>query len=279
MARAAHTRGGPNIRRFDPRTMGDRKTAVIIGKRGTGKSVLAKDLMSYKQHLPAGVVMSGTEEGNGFYGKWIPSIFVYNQFDPDVVERVIEVQKAAIARDNKDGVTRRHDMFMIMDDCMYDRSVLREKCMRQVFMNGRHWHISLLLTAQYMMDMPPDIRTNVDYVFVLRENVIQNRRKLYDSFFGVFPTFPDFCAAMDACTEDNNCMVLDNTCSSNRLEDCIFFYKASMEHAGLRLCAPAAWALHDRHFDPRHEEPRRTVRLTAAPPRRRPAARKKPPTR
>jgi ABC-type phosphate/phosphonate transport system ATPase subunit len=40
---------------------------VLIGKRDTGKSFLVRDLLYYQQEIPIGTVISGTEEGNGFY--------------------------------------------------------------------------------------------------------------------------------------------------------------------------------------------------------------------
>ena len=43
---------------------------VLIGKRDTGKSFLVRDLLYYQQEIPIGTVISGTEEGNGFYAKW-----------------------------------------------------------------------------------------------------------------------------------------------------------------------------------------------------------------
>ena len=55
---------------------------------------------------------------------------------------------------------------------------------REIFMNGRHRHVTLVIAVQYVMDMPPDLRTQVDYVFALRENVIKNRERLYRQFFG-----------------------------------------------------------------------------------------------
>jgi hypothetical protein len=61
------------------------------------------------------------------------------------------------------------------------------------------------------------------YVFVLRENVIQNRERLYKAFFGVFPTFDMFCQVMNSCTENYECLVLDNTCKTNRIQDMVFF--------------------------------------------------------
>ena len=44
---------------------------VLIGKRDTGKSFLVRDLLYYQQEIPIGTVISGTEEGNGFYGKLV----------------------------------------------------------------------------------------------------------------------------------------------------------------------------------------------------------------
>ena len=56
---------------FNPReAMGP--VVVLIGRRCTGKSFLVKDLLFYHQDIPIGVVIAGTEEGNGFYGKLVP---------------------------------------------------------------------------------------------------------------------------------------------------------------------------------------------------------------
>lgn len=242
------------IRKFDPRQLGDDKTVVILGRRGTGKSVLVKDLMSHKRHIPVGVVMSGTEEGNGFFGTWIPDSYIYNEFSKDLVERVIKTQKDLVRRDTEAGHRRKHSTFMILDDCMYDKTVMKQKCMRQLFMNGRHWDLLIMITAQYMMDMGPDIRNNIDWVFVLRDNIGANRKRLYDNFFGMFPSFQDFCNVMDRCTENNMCLVLHNSSKSNKIEDCVYYYKASTNHDGLRLCAPSAWDLHAKLYNPRYDD-------------------------
>ena len=247
--------GNMRIARFDPTTLKDRKTVVIIGKRGSGKSILVKDLMSYKRNLPTGVVMSGTEEGNGFFGTWIPDLFIFNEFDPGVVERVLDQQKRLVKRDKRNQTEGAHDMFLILDDCLYDRGVMRKKCMRELFMNGRHFHVFVVITAQYLMDVPPDIRENVDYVIVLQEDILASRIKLWRNFFGVFHKFEDFNAVMDACTADNRCLVLDTTCKSGKgPESKVFHYKASTRHDDLRMCAPLVWKKHTRHYDPEYDD-------------------------
>lgn len=65
--------------------------------------------------------------------------------------------------------------------------------MRYVFMNGRHLNILTLITMQYALGVPPNLRTNIDYVFILRENIYANRKRIYEQYAGMFPTFDMFC--------------------------------------------------------------------------------------
>lgn len=232
------------LKKFNPASMADDKVCVFIGKRGTGKSTLITDIMYHKRHIPAGVVMSATEDGNHHYKSFIPDLFIYGDYDREAIERVLDRQKNISTR----GQTP-PGAFLLLDDCMYDRRFMKDTCIRQCFMNGRHWKIFFMLSMQYCMDLSPDLRANVDYVFILRENIVQNREKLYKSFFGIFPNFNTFQKVMDACTENYECLVLDNTSKSNRIEDCVFWYKAAIRK-NFRCCAPQLWALHKQRYDP-----------------------------
>ena len=236
------------IRKFDPRTIGEHRVILIIGKRNTGKSVLAKDLLYHVRRMPVGVVMSGTEEGNGFFKEMVPDLFVYGDYDVGIVQRIVQRQRK-LAKDKAPN----SGTFVVLDDCMYDKRIVRDTVMRQIFMNGRHWNIFLILTAQYAMDLPPDIRANVDYVFVLRENIIQNRERLYKNFFGIFPTFDMFCQVMDQCTENYECLVLDNTAKSNKIEDVVFWYRGK-DRGKFRMGSDSFWEHHRQHYNPRYDD-------------------------
>jgi hypothetical protein len=56
----------------------------------------------------------------------------------------------------------------------------------------------------------------------------------------MFPTFEMFCDFMDQCTENYEGLVICNNVSSNKLEDQVFWYKAS-EHPPFRLCDASLW--------------------------------------
>ena len=220
---------------------------VLIGRRDTGKSYLVKDLLYYKQDIPVGTVMSGTEEGNGFYGSLVPKLFIHNEYNTAIIDNVLKRQRQVLkevkAEINSYGKTNIDPRtFVILDDCLYDSKWARDKLMRLLFMNGRHWKIMLVITMQYPLGVPPVLRTNIDYVFILREPYIANRRRIYENYAGMFPTFESFCQVMDQCTENYECLVINNNSKSNDLKDQVFWYKAD-GHPDFKLGSKKFWDL------------------------------------
>jgi hypothetical protein len=220
---------------------------VLIGRRDTGKSFLVKDLLYYQQDIPIGTVISGTEEGNGFYGRMVPKLFIHNEYNSGIIENILKRQKHVfkeIKKEekiyNKSSIDPR--TFVILDDCLYDNTWIRDKLMRALFMNGRHWKIMLIITMQYPLGIPPSLRTNIDFVFILREPYITNRKRIYDNYAGMFPTFEAFCQVMDQCTENYECLVINNNSKSNKLQDQVFWYKAD-SHSDFKLGSKQFWLL------------------------------------
>ena len=85
-------------------------------------------------------------------------------------------------------------------------------------------------------------------MFILRENYLANRKRLYDNYAGMFPSFEIFCQVMDQCTENFECLVINNNAKSNKLEDQVFWYKAS-PHDDFRIGAREFWEHHSNNFD------------------------------
>jgi hypothetical protein len=231
---------------------------VLIGKRDTGKSFLVRDLLYYQQEIPIGTVISGTEEGNGFYGKMVPKLFVHNEYNTAIIENILKRQRTVLKQIKKEMETYKRSTidpraFVILDDCLYDNTWARDKMMRLLFMNGRHWKVMLVITMQYPLGIPPTLRTNIDYVFILRENYIANRRRIYENYAGMFPTFESFCQVMDQCTENYECLVINNNSKSNKLHDQVFWYKAD-NHGDFRLGSKEFWELSKGMTDDDEEE-------------------------
>jgi hypothetical protein len=231
---------------------------VLIGKRDTGKSFLVRDLLFYQQAIPIGTVISGTEEGNGFYGSMVPKLFVHNEYNTAIIVNILKRQRTVLKQIKKEMETYKRTTidpraFVILDDCLYDATWTRDKMMRLLFMNGRHWKIMLVITMQYPLGIPPTLRTNIDYVFILRENYIANRKRIYENYAGMFPTFESFCQVMDQCTENYECLVINNNSKSNKLHDQVFWYKAD-SHGDFRLGSKEFWELSKGIKDEDEEE-------------------------
>ena len=239
---------------------------VLIGRRDTGKSYLVRDLLYYHQDIPIGTVISGTEAGNGFYGSMVPKLFIHDEYNAAIIENILKRQKIVLKQVKKEKEAYGRSSidpraFVILDDCLYDNSWAREKLMRLLFMNGRHWKIMLVITMQYPLGVPPNLRTNIDYTFILREPYLTNRKRIYENYAGMFPTFESFCQVMDQCTENYECLVISNNAKSNKLDDQIFWYKAT-GHNDFKLGAKEFWDIskdigsddEEEMFDPKKSQ-------------------------
>lgn len=231
---------------------------VFIGRRRTGKSTLVRDLLFHHQDIPCGTVISGTEESNSFYGKMIPPIFINGEYNPMILATFVKRQKMMIMRMKKDeeqGIRSRLDprSFMILDDCMYDDSWTRDKNILYLFLNGRHLKAFFIITMQYPLGIQPALRTNVDYTFILREPFASNRKRIYENYASAFPSFEFFCQIMDQCTQNFECLVIDNTSQTGKLEDSVFWYKAEI-HPDFRIGAPQFWEHSAKYYRDKEEE-------------------------
>ena len=210
------------------RLCGSSPTILIIGGRGKGKSTVAKAIMRALQDVPSGVVFSGTESSNQFYSEIVPPLFTFDSFDKHALNNIVKAQKKS---------DKSNDVFVLLDDMMYDPGFLRQSLMRSIFLNGRHYRITLMVTTQYAIDVPCALRGNVDYVFLMRENNLQTIQKLFKNFGGMFPNHNIFNQALRACTEGFGSLVIDNT------KEAVGKFRVDMdeEKKKFRMFSPSVW--------------------------------------
>ena len=80
------------LKKFDISKIEDDAVMAFIGRRRTGKSVIVKDILYHKRHIPFGTVISGTEAGNGFYGNHIPKLFIHDEYNTAIIENILKRQ-------------------------------------------------------------------------------------------------------------------------------------------------------------------------------------------
>ena len=217
--------------------------------RNTGKTTLITSLLHEKGHIfPVGQVMSGTEDSNGHYGRIFPPLFVYNALDKTKIEDFIRRQKIA-----KQHLPNPWSI-LLLDDCTDDPKIFSDPMFQGIFKNGRHWKMLFILSLQYGLDIKPVIRTNVDGTFILRESNLRNRRCLWENYAGVFPDFDQFCQVLDQITDDYTALYVHNATISNKIEDCVFWYKAKMIPPDFRIGSADYWEFNDERHDTEKEK-------------------------
>ena len=219
------------IKKFNISDMVDHCTIAMIAKRASGKSYLTREILYHKRDIPTAIAISKTEKLNSFYGEFIPDSFIYYDYETDILSNIYNRQ-SIINEDNKkrikNGQKEKDDRVMIiMDDCMSSKGTwLKDPNILELFFNGRHHHLSFILTMQFSLGIPPELRSNFDYIFLLAEDFISNRKRLYEHYAGMFPSFDIFQQVFNEITENYGVMVINNRIHSKNITDKVFWYKA-----------------------------------------------------
>jgi len=218
--------------------------------RNTGKTTLIASLLYSKRDIfPVGMVMSGSEDSNGFYRKIMPSTFVYNEYNEDKIKDFIRRQK--IAKQHLPNPWA----VILLDDCTDDPRIFNNPLQHGMYKRGRHWKMWYILSLQYAMDVKPVIRTNVDGIFILREPILKNRKTLWENYASIIPDFHLFCEIMDQITDDYTALYIHNANHSNNWLDCVFWYKADIIPKDFKFGSPEFWSFHNDRYNPEYVDP------------------------
>lgn len=242
----------PELQKFDMSKMINSPATLIIGKRSVGKTVLVKDILYNNcEKLSKGLVISPTDkfcsdDSYSSYKSIVPYELIHESYTPELLQKCFDKQfenlrEARIKckkEDDKENYTKSACImnkcmsFIVMDDCLYDRGHYWNANFNRLIINGRKYRLSPIIVIPYALPISPDVRTNFDYVYIFRDSCKNNRKYIYDQYLGVFPSFELFSRTMDKYlygTDDaHNCLVIDNTNMSNKLEDIIFWYTADL---------------------------------------------------
>lgn len=236
------------IRKFDITKINDGSTIFIIGRRATGKTTLVCDILYHKRTIPIGTIISPTEDNDYAYKNRASAPIVFGEYRPEITANIVKRQKMGTS-----AVDSR--AFLIMDNCLYDASWKTDTSMQQIFMNNRTLRLLHIMTVSYGYGLSPAIRQNIDYIFIFRENIMQNLKLLYERYANIFPSFESFASVINA-LDKYECLVIDNKTHSNTFEHRIFWYKAKIHkpftlgnQAYKKRCKKRCWIIRDELFD------------------------------
>ncbi|AVK76356.1 hypothetical protein pneo_cds_749 [Pandoravirus neocaledonia] len=245
-AESGRARSGP--REFDRSTHRSGSNNLITGNLRSGKTVLLKDLLCLDgNRWDVVVAMCPALESRDALRDMFPASCVHDKYDPVVINKIISTARAL----RETGFQPR--VLLVLDDCMLDRQC-NHKEMRDLYLNSHYLGIEVYNVAPYAVDMAEALRFKVDYAFITHEPRQACRVALYKSFGTVFPTCEEFLTALDTCTDNFGCMVVDNARASSAIADRIFCDQGSLGSLGVPLGSHAQWLLHYMFYkEPKHD--------------------------
>lgn len=219
-----------DLNKFDPRWVERGQISVIIAKKGSGKTTLLLDLLYYQRRIEDGICFLGTEESNDVFDGVVPPAYIFADYDPEVMRKFIRRQRKK-NRDCKRDSKPPKDAFVICDDIAGSDDFGSDSQLKKLFMNARWYRVTFYLCMQYVLSIKPVLRSQIDWVFILRENNPQMRERLYKNYVGAFFNYWTFSCFMDILTENYGAIVFKNTGTSNKLNECVFWYRAQIHKA------------------------------------------------
>lgn len=206
----------------------DKSHILIIGKRSSGKTLLACDIaynLNIKKKFDNAIVLT-CDNNKNVYLKQLGITAHYNSKESisnffNIIKEHFKTCDSSLKKN-----TIIPSLLVIIDDINNENfnSVFEE-----VIYNGRHYNITTILTKQFSSGLSPELRCNFDYVFLFKDDVISNIKRLYEHYAGMFPTFKSFNDVI--LSMGSNALVISNSKKSNyTFDDIVKFYSINYDN-------------------------------------------------
>lgn len=147
-------------------------TILLVGKRFSGKSTMAVAIASM-YNVEKWVAFAGTKETMDDWARVFQSsacVYGIDKKGKSALHRIIayqERQATYYQRYLKKPFPKELEVGLIFDDISCHREFCRGGLLEDLFSNGRHYKAPIIISCQYLKQLPPTLRTNTDYLFML----------------------------------------------------------------------------------------------------------------
>ena len=188
------------------------KIVSLIGKRNSGKSQMLRYLVKQQQALFKKIfVICPTESVNHFYKDLIPKENIFESYNEDWIDKLIK--KLSEINAGKSDEVASH-VLLILDDCCSDTNFHQSKSFKKLCTRGRHIKISVIITCQYIYQVPPVARNNSDFILCSQMNT-QGLDLLTSEFLMGNISKKEFIDMYYRNTADYGFLIINNNCSSS----------------------------------------------------------------
>lgn len=217
---------------------GKSSKSLFVARPNSGKSYMIKYLMyQLRQFFPLIKVFSHSNSFSNDYD-YVPDILISGNIDQEKLLDVIQRQKYATK------YLENPNLALILDDVADDKKLWNTKVVRSLLFNGRHFFLNLFVTTQYAKSIAVDIRNTFDYIFIFNDANQDNRKKNYETFCRIIPTFELFNSLFDNMPEFGVLVIINGKVTNNWL-DSVRWFKAGQVPDDWLSCTSLTWIQND----------------------------------
>jgi AAA+ ATPase superfamily predicted ATPase len=196
---------------FDIKYLSERPSTVIVkGKHSSGKTRLILDILNKNTDFTSALIIKNEEENR------------YDSYQHCTVTDQVNGKDIATLINNK---SLNDKALIAIDDAIYDNSKLSIPELTNIFSNNNK-NTSIVIASSFELAFPEAIKLNTDFIFIFKENILDDLKLLYDNCDGWIPTYDEFDALINQNGNTHSCLVFDNSSNSSNIIDRVFWYKA-----------------------------------------------------
>ena len=229
------------LRKFNLKYIGYSSFILILGISNTGKSIITKDILNYYNDIPIGIVISKSKKKDIY--KYIPPIFIHEDYNKKIINNIINKPKKY---NNQEYDNR---SFLILDQCLNNKILNKDKYFNLLCTTYNKLNLLYILELTFIDQINNILVNNIDYIFILREDLQLNRRKIYNKFYNFLNIeFTIFSKLLDDYTHSYNFLILYLKSKSIYIQDKLFWYKSSIIDDKYKICSIDAWNYNNQNL-------------------------------
>ena len=188
---------------------------LIVSKNCNERSFLVNSILQYLKKVHADselLVITSSYNKKSFYSAIFPDATIKHKLSDSLLEQTIS--EGHISTKNK---------IVVFDDCFFEYKIFNERVcvnkswllnnnIKDILSNQRHYRMPVITIFSNPMLIPPSLRAQFDYVFIMGYDDDDIMLHLWSNYAPVFPSIISFKKVLKEWTVFNRAMVIDNRC-------------------------------------------------------------------
>ena len=209
---------------------------LLMGKRGSGKTHLAKHILKWlSPYIARAICFTKTGKVNRSWNGFFPPFYIRQHLSDYIIDAIKKGQEA-MSEDRLLNAAARADPWhdprrtlLLLDDMASDVRLNRGQEINSIAMEGRHFLLPELITSQYPKAIGTRTRGNPNLVFIYQSNSIDENDMLWKMFgFGISKYQWDQMM-VEYVNDVGKCIVVNHSLQSRHYKDQFHYFRAPKE--------------------------------------------------